>query len=137
MADVLHSGTSITGGHADAVAGGASGFMTGADKTKLDGIAAGAQVPNSRTLTAGDGLTGGGDLSANRTFAVGATDSSVTVAADGISVASAIQTNTNLASTAMRLMLFGTGADADPNISSGTTTLTRAMCYANLTITGS
>lgn len=30
--------------HADAVAAGAAGFMTGADKTKLDGIAAGAQV---------------------------------------------------------------------------------------------
>ena len=30
--------------HADAVAGGAAGFMTGADKTKLDGITAGANV---------------------------------------------------------------------------------------------
>jgi hypothetical protein len=30
--------------HAAVVAGGASGFMTGADKTKLDGIATGAQV---------------------------------------------------------------------------------------------
>jgi hypothetical protein len=30
--------------HANAVAAGAAGFMTGADKTKLDGIAAGAQV---------------------------------------------------------------------------------------------
>jgi hypothetical protein len=30
------------------------------------------EVPNSRTLTAGAGLTGGGDLSANRTFDVGA-----------------------------------------------------------------
>jgi hypothetical protein len=34
----------------------------------------GGAVPDSRTLTAGDGLTGGGDLSADRTFAV---DSSV------------------------------------------------------------
>lgn len=31
----------------------------------------GAFVPSSRTLTAGPGLTGGGDLSADRTFAVG------------------------------------------------------------------
>ena len=30
--------------HAAVIAGGAAGFMTGADKTKLDGIAAGAQV---------------------------------------------------------------------------------------------
>jgi hypothetical protein len=35
-----------------------------------DGAA--GEVPNSRTLTAGAGLTGGGDLSANRTFDVGA-----------------------------------------------------------------
>jgi hypothetical protein len=42
MADVAHSTTNITGGHANAVAGGAAGFMSGADKTKLDGIAAAA-----------------------------------------------------------------------------------------------
>jgi hypothetical protein len=30
------------------------------------------EVPSARTLTAGNGLTGGGDLSANRTFDVGA-----------------------------------------------------------------
>jgi hypothetical protein len=37
-----HSTTNITGGHANAVAGGAAGFMSGADKTKLDGVTAGA-----------------------------------------------------------------------------------------------
>lgn len=36
--------------HADVVAGGADGFMTGADKTKLDGIAAGAQVNDPDTV---------------------------------------------------------------------------------------
>jgi len=40
MADVLHSGTSITGGHANVVAAGAAGFMTGADKTKIDALPA-------------------------------------------------------------------------------------------------
>lgn len=42
-----HASTHITGGTdviADAVAGGASGLMSGSDKTKLDGIAAGAEV---------------------------------------------------------------------------------------------
>lgn len=39
-----HSTTTITGGHANAVASGAAGFMSGADKAKLDGIAAGANV---------------------------------------------------------------------------------------------
>lgn len=43
--------------------------------------------PNSRNLTAGAGLTGGGDLSADRTFDVGANaDGSITVNADDIQV---------------------------------------------------
>lgn len=79
----------------------AAGSMSAADKTKLDGIASGAEVnvnadwnassgdaqilnkptipstaadvgavPTSRTISSGTGLTGGGDLSANRTLAV-------------------------------------------------------------------
>ncbi len=43
-------------------------------------------MPTSRTLIAGAGLTGGGDLGANRTFDIGATDGSISVAANGISV---------------------------------------------------
>jgi hypothetical protein len=70
------------GQHPVAIAAGAAGFMSGADKTKLDGVealadvtdaanvAAAGAVMTSRTLTAGVGLTGGGDLSANRSFAV-------------------------------------------------------------------
>lgn len=46
----------------------------------------GGGVPTSRTLIAGAGLTGGGDLSANRTFDVVATDGSIAVASNGISV---------------------------------------------------
>lgn len=43
-ADHVHAHDNLPGGtlHADVIAGGASGFMTGADKTKLDGIAPGA-----------------------------------------------------------------------------------------------
>ena len=40
----------------------------------------------SVTMTAGNGLTGGGTLAATRTFNVGASDTSIVVAADGISV---------------------------------------------------
>ncbi len=42
--------------------------------SNVDGLqsALDAKVPTSRTITAGNGLTGGGDLSANRTLAVGA-----------------------------------------------------------------
>lgn len=42
MADVAHSTTSITGGHTNAVAGGAAGFMSGTDKTSLDNLSTGA-----------------------------------------------------------------------------------------------
>ena len=42
-------------------------------------------VPNSRTITAGSGLTGGGDLSDNRTLAVGA-GTGITVNADDVAI---------------------------------------------------
>lgn len=44
-------------------------------------------VPTSRTLTAGTGLTGGGDLSADRTFNVGA-GTNIIVNADDVAVTS-------------------------------------------------
>lgn len=53
MSDVAHSTTSITGGHANVVAAGAAGFMSGADKTKLNGIATGADVTAAALVTAG------------------------------------------------------------------------------------
>lgn len=39
-------------------------------KVQFSNVASAGQVPPSRTLTAGTGLTGGGDLSANRVFAI-------------------------------------------------------------------
>ncbi len=42
-------------------------------------------IPSTRTLTAGNGLTGGGDLSADRTFAVGA-GTLLTVDADSVGI---------------------------------------------------
>lgn len=55
------------------------------DEIKLDGLGVGAP-PGTRTLTAGAGLTGGGDLSADRTFDIVATDGTITVAANSIGV---------------------------------------------------
>lgn len=50
-------------------------------------VSAGGMVPTSRTITAGAGLTGGGDLSANRTIDVVANaDGSITVNANDIQV---------------------------------------------------
>lgn len=70
--------------HADAVALGASGFISGADQSKLDGVAAGAQ-PN-QTVTAGDGLTGGGAGAAITVDVAANADGSIVVNADDVQV---------------------------------------------------
>jgi hypothetical protein len=62
-----------------------NGFMSSSDKTKLDGLPTSA-APTTRNLIAGAGLTGGGDLSSDRTFNIAAADSSITVNADSIQV---------------------------------------------------
>src|SRR5438876_44510 len=41
-------------------------------KVQFGNLVSASQVPTTRTITAGTGLTGGGDLSANRTIAVAA-----------------------------------------------------------------
>jgi hypothetical protein len=72
--------------HSNVVAAGAAGFMTGADKTKLDGLPS-AAVPTSRTVTAGTGLTGGGALSGDITLNVIANaDGSIVANGDDIQV---------------------------------------------------
>lgn len=69
-ADHVHDHANQPGGTLHAVATGAlAGFMSAADKTKLDALITNT-VPDTRTLTAGIGLTGGGDLTADRTFDV-------------------------------------------------------------------
>ena len=63
-----------------------AGFLSSTDKTILDHISDG-YVNKNITLTAGSGLTGGGDLSANRTFNVIANaDGSIVVNADDIQI---------------------------------------------------
>jgi len=67
--------------------GAVNGFMSASDKLKLDGIVPANLVPTSRNLTAGDGLTGGGDLTADRTFDVVANaDGSIQVNANDVQV---------------------------------------------------
>ena len=53
------------------------------------------KVDTSRTITAGNGLTGGGDLTADRTINIANADDSLVVAADSIKV----NTNNTLTST--------------------------------------
>lgn len=59
-------------------------------QTNIDGA-----VVTTRTLTAGNGLTGGGDLSADRTFNVGAGDG-ISVAADAVAVDSTVVRTTGV-----------------------------------------
>ncbi len=53
---------------------------------------AGGSVPTSRVITSGSGLTGGGDLSADRTLAVGA-GTGITVNADDVAIDKATAAN--------------------------------------------
>lgn len=55
--------------HADAVPSGASGFFSGTDKAKLDGLPSSA-VPTTRAVNTSPPLAGGGDLSADRTLSI-------------------------------------------------------------------
>ncbi len=62
-------------------------ISVGATSLTFTQVVAGA--PTSRIITAGAGLTGGGDLSADRTLNVAATNASIDVAADGIALGAA------------------------------------------------
>ena len=75
-------------GPAGAIVGNLVSFADGTGKLGADSGIAGADVVlDARTLTAGAGLTGGGDLSADRTFDVVANaDGSIVVNADDIQV---------------------------------------------------
>ncbi len=62
-----------------------AGFMSAADKSKLDGLPSSAP-PTSRTVIGGNGLIGGGSLSSDVTINVFNSDGSLTVGADDVSV---------------------------------------------------
>jgi len=65
--------------------------------SNVDGLQAAldGKTPTTRTITAGNGLTGGGDLSANRTFNVGA-GTGVTVNADTVAIGQDVGTTANV-----------------------------------------
>ena len=106
--------------HSNAVAAGAAGFMTGADKMKLDGIAAGAQVNvatdlsigynpayvfvNSSTgadatLNAATGVAAGVMSAADKTKLDGVATGATANSADAVLLARANHTGTQTAST--------------------------------------
>lgn len=89
VASITDAQHGVRGGgllHAVATAS-VAGFMSAADKANLDGLIASSGVPSSRQLIAGNGLTGGGDLTADRTFNVVANvDGTIVVNANDIQV---------------------------------------------------
>ena len=75
IGDTQHGTRSGGNLHPDVIAAGASGFMSGADKTKLNGLITNA-TPQTRNInTVAGELTGGGDLTADRTLGLAATGS--------------------------------------------------------------
>jgi hypothetical protein len=64
-------------------------------------------VPTTRTLTAGAGLTGGGDLSANRTFDVQVDNATIEISADTLQVKTGGIGATQLASTTVAAASYG------------------------------
>jgi hypothetical protein len=126
--------------HSAAVAGGASGFMTGADKTKLDGVEAGADVTDAANVAAAGAvmttrqvnttapLTGGGDLSANlslgitaaTTLAAGSMSAADKTKLDGIEAGADVTDATNVAAAGAVMTPAG-GSDGDLLAKSGST----------------
>lgn len=79
-----------------------NGFVTTSGGTGALSIDTTTYTPTTRTLTAGDGLVGGGDLSANRTFDI-AVDSTLSVSANSLGL------NLSNANTWNALQTLGSG----------------------------
>src|SRR5210317_1304289 len=91
--------TSLGGTITAATIGNAIGAFSGSvqiDHDSTTNFVANEHIDHtSVTLTAGDGLTGGGDISSNRTFNVGA-GTGVTVNANDVAIGQAVATNSNV-----------------------------------------
>lgn len=87
--DAQHGNRGGGGIHANAIAGGAAGFMSGADKTKLDNLGAGATIVS---FTAGAGVINSGTATAPILDVVAA-NTSIVVNADSIQLGTAIPTS--------------------------------------------
>jgi hypothetical protein len=101
--------------------------------SNVDGLqtALNAKADDSTTFTAGNGLTGGGTLGANRTFSIGA-GGGITVTADAVA-----HSDTSLQSSLTALTGANVVSDIDLDTYGHVTNLaTRTMTLANLGYTG-
>lgn len=103
--DHTHGHGDLPGGTLHAVATPAiAGFMSAADKGALDTLVAGAPYASQGiVLTAGAGMTGGGDLSAPRTFDIVNLDGSIVVNPNDIAVSALIQSGAAAGATALQV----------------------------------
>ena len=114
-----HAGTGGTA-HADVIAAGASGFMTGSDKTKLDGIASGA---NNYVHPTGDGnlhVPATGTTNSGKVLTAGATAGSLSWAAGGTGGTAATTTFSptgNIAATDVQAALAEVDTEKAPKAS--------------------
>ena len=103
--------------------------------------AAALLVPLTRSIYAGAGLTGGGDLSQDRTISMPAVGTAGTFAYPASLTTDTqgrlVSVTGGSAPAAGGLGIYGDGSDGNVTISGGTTTLSRDMFYDTLTIEAS
>lgn len=104
QSDAMHGGRGGGSQHALAIAGapGTAGFISGASQQKLDNLITNP-VPDTRSILAGTGLTGGGNLTADRTLTVsyGTTAGTATQGNDARIVGAVQNTRSVLAGTGL------------------------------------
>src|SRR5262245_60953375 len=108
--DHVHAHANQPGGTLHAVATPlVAGFMSAADKTNLDGLVAGGPyVPTTRAINSGAGLTGGGDLTADRTLDIVAANGTIVVNPNSIEVGVITDVNHgNLSGGALHSLVTG------------------------------
>ena len=106
-ANTLTSAKKYTDDEIDKVTGTSTSTLKSID-TAIANLQSADNTLSSRTITAGNGLTGGGDLTANRTLAVGA-GAGISVTADAVALATSGVTAGN----------YGPSANASPEHGKG------------------
>jgi hypothetical protein len=148
-APIVSSGGATPAISITAATSGAAGSMSAADKTKLDAISGtntGDQtlaglggVPTTRTISTTAPLTGGGDLSANRTLAISAASGSSAGSMSSADftklagIASGATANTGTVTSVALSVPTGLSVAGTPITTSGTFTVTYAAGYQGYT----